>query len=426
MEIKALYNIAKDYAQTLKNARSGISGELCLILTDGKEMVTGVTGVRIANDAAEDVSAFENALAYCALTGKKRAEQILNISLADDSVVKLSDEMLGKLIKLDYENGKCEVAVSDSEFVLAGGKKDEAADLAAPADFSDGFDFDESNPFFEPKTGAAPEPSIAHPNTADPKFLYNQPGQANAQPGNVQTDVNGFTNPAVNQQPQQPMQGGFAPQQGGYPGQGFPQQGGYMPQQGGYPGQGYAPQQGGYPGQGFPQQGGYPGQGYVPQQGGYPGQGFPQQGGYMPQQGGYPGQGYMPGQPANPNFAQQQRMNAQGYPQQTRSTYLGSGAVQTNNVGKSVVLPTVGDGKTSAYEASVMLSQSLGGSGGAFKKRFAAFADDEDNSDIDEILNEGKEEDDSNNATMSKDELKRRAAEQKKIAKQNAKEKSKM
>ena len=47
MEIKALYNIAKDYAQTLKNARSGISGELCLILTDGKEMVTGVTGVRI-------------------------------------------------------------------------------------------------------------------------------------------------------------------------------------------------------------------------------------------------------------------------------------------------------------------------------------------------------------------------------------------
>ncbi|MBQ4486040.1 MAG: hypothetical protein II936_03420 [Oscillospiraceae bacterium] len=373
MEIKALYNIAKDYAQTLKNAKSGISGELCLILTDGKEMVTGVTGVRIANDAAEDVSAFENALAYCALTGKKRAEQILNISLADDSVVKLSDEMLGKLIKLDYENGKCEVAVSDSEFVLAGGKKDEAADLAAPADFSDGFDFDESNPFFEPKTGAAPEPSIAHPNTADPKFLYNQPGQANAQPGNVQTDVNGFTNPAVNQQPQQPMQGGYAPQQGGYPGQGFPQQGGYMPQQGGYP-----------------------------------------------------GQGYMPGQPANPNFAQQQRMSAQGYPQQTRSTYLGSGAVQTNNVGKSVVLPTVGDGKTSAYEASVMLSQSLGGSGGAFKKRFAAFADDEDNSDIDEILNEGKEEDDSNNATMSKDELKRRAAEQKKIAKQNAKEKSKM
>ena len=84
------------------------------------------------------------------------------------------------------------------------------------------------------------------------------------------------------------------------------------------------------------------------------------------------------------------------------------------------MLPNVGGG--SAYEASAMLSQSLGGSGGAFKKRFANFVGDDDEEDIDDIMNDGG--DDSNNATMSRDELRKRAAEQKKLAKQISKDKN--
>eukprot|EP01117_Protostelium_nocturnum_P021004 TRINITY_DN98_c0_g1_i1.p1 TRINITY_DN98_c0_g1~~TRINITY_DN98_c0_g1_i1.p1 ORF type:complete len:463 (-),score=136.46 TRINITY_DN98_c0_g1_i1:83-1348(-) len=85
---------------------------------------------------------------------------------------------------------------------------------------------------------------------------------------------------------------------------GYPPQGGYPPQQPGYPPQGYPPQQGGYP----PQQPGYPPQGYPPQQPGYgapppqgyPPQGYPQQPGYgAPPPQGYPPQGYaQPGYPA--------------------------------------------------------------------------------------------------------------------------------
>ena len=69
-----------------------------------------------------------------------------------------------------------------------------------------------------------------------------------------------------------------------------------------------------------------------------------------------------------------------------------------------------------------MLSQSLGGSGAAFKNRLANFVDDEDDAEIEAILKETSESDGENNATMSKSELAKRAKEQKKLAKQNAKD----
>ena len=396
MEISAFYNIAKEYAETLKKERpdavSGEGAQIALILTANKEMITGTTGVRISKDVAETVSAAENAVSYLAASGKNKAEQFIVVNFSDLSVAEAPSDALQLLYKITPDNEKCRVCVSEQEDKAASEiAAPEKADLGAPAEFVSGFDFDESNPFFEPETDEAPQPSVAHPNTADPKFLYNQPSQS-------QTDVNGFQNAA-------PQAQGY-PQQGGYPGQ--PQ--GY-PQQGGYPGQP----------QGYPQQGGYPGQpqGY-PQQGSYPGQpqGYPMQGGYPGQPQGYPQQGFRAGGGYNA-----QPIQGGFQAGQTRSTYLGGGTAQTANASRtagSVMLPNVGGG--SAYEASAMLSQSLGGSGGAFKKRFANFVGDDDEEDIDDIMNDGG--DDSNNATMSRDELRKRAAEQKKLAKQISKDKN--
>ncbi|EFC38776.1 predicted protein [Naegleria gruberi] len=97
--------------------------------------------------------------------------------------------------------------------------------------------------------------------------------------------------PTTTQTTTNPQQGGFPPQQQGYPQQGYPQQGYpqqqmYPPQQG-YPQQPYygqPPMQGyGYPPeQGYPQQGGFPPQQGYPQQ--YPPQQYPPQQGYPPYQ----------------------------------------------------------------------------------------------------------------------------------------------
>ena len=92
MEIKALYNIAKDYAQTLKNARSGISGELCLILTDGKEMVTGVTGVPSMSSGSGVPS---NAVSGVAGTADVPTGYRQYITKEGDNLLTIADRELG-------------------------------------------------------------------------------------------------------------------------------------------------------------------------------------------------------------------------------------------------------------------------------------------------------------------------------------------
>lgn len=111
---------------------------------------------------------------------------------------------------------------------------------------------------------------------------------------------------------------GYAPQQGGQPGQ---DQGGTYGQPPGYPQQGY-PQQPGYPGQGgqpsYPGgQQGYPGQGGQPGYPGQPQQGYPGQPG-QPGQGGYPGQ---PGQPQYPTYVPQGYGQQPGYGQFPQGAY---------------------------------------------------------------------------------------------------------
>ncbi len=397
MKTSAFYNIAKDYAETAKKdlpAYVPDDAKFCIIQTDSSEIFTGFTGVRIVNDAAVLVPAEENTIIKMMAVKKTHASQMMVIGM-DGSVVQPSEEMLELLIDANPANRQCAVAVSSEEDKFASDllPSKGVSDIGAPAEFVSGFEFDESNPFYEPETAAeeAPVATTAHPNTADPKFLYNQPGQ---QPG----------------QPYQ--QQGFPGQQMGYPGQqGYPQQ------QMGYPGQQGYPQQQGYPGQGmggYPQQGmgGYPqqGMGGYPQQGmgGYPQQGmggYPQQGmGGYPQQGGFR-QG-MPAQGINPG------MPAQGA---ARSVYAGQ-----------PIQPAAASQHLSAAQ-SAMVSQFLGGGGGSFKKRLANFIDEEDDAEMDAILNDiendgGDDEDDgSNNATMSKADMKKLAEQQKKLAKQNQK-----
>ena len=391
MKTSALYGIAMDYAETVKKAFPAYvadDAELCLIQTADQEMFTGVTSVRIEDDEAVKVSAEENCINSMISEKNTKASQMITVSIADGSVKEPSEDIIELLIRANITNRDCGVAVSKNEektvveFLPSQGE----SESGAPAEFVSGFEFDESNPFFEAE-GQAPEPTTAHPNTQDPKFLYNQPGQG------------------------QPQQGGFQGQNmGGFPQQGYPQQG-----MNGYPQQGMAgyPQQGmnGYPQQGM---GGYPQQGMngYPQQGmnGYPQQGmagFPQQG-----MNGYPQQG-MNGYP-------QQGMN--GFPQQNQSAYMGN---------PMVAAPVASSGVTSAYQGgsvqlsrdqSAMVSQFLGGGGGSFKKRLASFMDDDDGTDVDAILDdiEGKEEG-NNNATMSRADMKKAAEMAKKQAKQNQK-----
>ena len=237
MKTSALYGIAMDYAETVKKAFPAYvadDAELCLIQTADQEMFTGVTSVRIEDDEAVKVSAEENCINSMISEKNTKASQMITVSIADGSVKEPSEDIIELLIRANITNRDCGVAVSKNEektvveFLPSQGE----SESGAPAEFVSGFEFDESNPFFEAE-GQAPEPTTAHPNTQDPKFLYNQPGQG------------------------QPQQGGFQGQNmGGFPQQGYPQQG-----MNGYPQQGMAgyPQQGmnGYPQQGmngFPQQ----------------------------------------------------------------------------------------------------------------------------------------------------------------------------
>ena len=388
MKTSAFYNIAKEYADTIKQQKAEYAPQgamLCMVQTDSQEIITGVTGVRIVNDAAVEVSAEENTINKMIASKKTRAVQMIKISIDDASVQQIPNEYLQMLVDASPENRQCGVATSVeeesaiSDILPSLGK----SDVGAPAEFVSGFEFDESNPFFEaPAAENEPvQPSTAHPNTADPKFLYNQPGQQN-QPQQNFGQPQGY-----------PQQGGFQPQQG------YPQQGGYQPQ--GYP------QQGGYQPQGYPQQGGYQPQGY-PQQGGFqPQQGYPQQGGFQPQQG-FPQQGY-PQQGMNQPYGQSSYVGQPYQPNQ--SVYTNNSMYQ--NGGGSVHL---------GGDTSVMVSQYIGQKGSAFKKRLANLVEDEDDPEIDAILNGDEEEDDgSNNATMSKKDMQKLANEQKKLAKQNAK-----
>jgi len=363
MEINALYETAKYFAGMIKQSYPHLEADsdacLALIVADSGDVYTGVTGITINEGNPVSLPAEEIA-AMTLITSGKIARQMVIITIEDYSFCEPSEATLRMLVNSTPENGSCQVVLSLDEAVAsaslipnsaedfmsgydddltapeqpapAAGASSEAApeaaapamdgvetsSLAAPAEFVNGFDIDETNPFAA--SGGA---------SSEVKSFYDQPSDAQQQ------GVSGFNNPYAAGPNGENMPQGY-PQPGMYPQGGYPQQG--YPQEG-YPQQGYP--QPGYPQQGFPQQG-------------YPQQGYPQQGGY-PQAAPFGG-GAAHGSVYQPN----------GFPQ---AAPYGTGGHSSVYQHGSVY------GGNGDQARSVMLSN---GDGGAFKKRLSSFLDDDD------------------------------------------------
>lgn len=195
MGTNVFYNMIKEYAESLIKQRpdcaSTGNNAICAIFTSKHDIFTGIT------DISQSVSAEYLAINAMCDAGQTKARQMITILLSDFSVVKPNVDGIIKLIETDSENGKCEVFVSKNESVKAieitknavsaESKADEffsgfdgqgnetelagknafqkmgivsepdtektdksiPSELGAPADFSNGFDIDVTNPFYE-------------------------------------------------------------------------------------------------------------------------------------------------------------------------------------------------------------------------------------------------------------------------------------
>ena len=392
MEIGAFYNTAKSFADRVKqekpNYTEGTDSAICLIMSDKQEIFSGVTSVKFLEGGIAELHAEEAAISAMLAAHGSVAVQMITVDFANGNILKPCKQCLDLLTGINENNNNCEIAVTAEETVTAMVLKAQSADsdmandflagfdvetssepaLGSPADFSAGFEVDESNPFFEADGGQSAPEVVAFAGSGTTSS-----GQPQTAYGNQQQINRGFSPNTMN------------PQQQGYPQQSYPQQG--------YPQQSY-PQQG-YPQQGYPQQG-YPQQGY-PQQG-YPQQGYPQQG--------YPQQG---------------SMNAQ-YP---GNTMAGNASYASRPVGGSVHITGAGGG--SRYNSQILsqnqsqvLSQNLGKSG-AFRKRFDSMFDDEEEETTEEASAESSTESGEEiQGGKSKADLLKEQKERKKVAKNNS------
>ena len=349
MENNALYETAKVFAGVLKQRYPYLDEEsdacLALIVADSGSVFSGVSSIAI-NEGTPEVLPAEKIAAMSLITSGETARQMIIITIDDNSFFEPDVDVLRMLVNHSPENGSCQVVLSPEEAAAAASLIPNAAEdfmsgydddveapaqtdapeapaapsLEAPAEFVDGFEVDETNPFAA-SGGAASEV----------KSFYDQPADAQQQ------GASGFNNT--------------------YAAPGEPQQQGGFPQQGGYPQQGGFPQQGGYPQQGYPQQG-------------YPQQGYPQQGGF-PQQGGYPqASPYSSGVAGSSMYQHSGYIQQGGFPQ--ASPYGAGGHSSVYQHGGSAAMPAGGNPDA----RSVMLSNNS--EGGAFKKRLSNFLGDDD------------------------------------------------
>lgn len=471
MEIKELYDLAKQYAEIITNNKPEYVSEnesaICVIVDSNDQPYTGITSVTIKGGMVEllpaETVAVKRFIDNCDGTS---AKGIITMQFKDSKVVETGKVSLVMLGQTNPANGECAVVTSEeeskalrdivpvaeeapvAEAALANADIPVAAEapaevtpaaepsmedlmngfdvevapeadtantaaesVGAPAEFADGFSVDSSNPFFE-EAATAPDSEV---KTIDSgvKSMFDQPDDATRQ------GAAGFNIP----------QGGY-PQQGGFPqqGMGFPQGGVGYPQQGrqsGYPqqGMGYPQQgmQGGYPQQGM----GYPQQGM---QGGYPqqGMGYPQQG----MQQGYPQQGRQSGYPQQGVGYPQQGMQG-SYPQQGMQQQPMQGGVypaypQAQNAGgmTSMTMPGVGQTSVQVNESSSAVPTSTSVSQNARSKSIddlikAAEAVTKNSVPVDD-------DDDEDDGTMSREDMLKAAKQKKKNAKLNANFKKKM
>ncbi len=174
MEIKAFYGTAKKYAEKIKKEKPAYASEkdssLCMIMGDNQEIYSGITSINIFEGNVSDVHS-ERAAITSLITDSKnvKAKQMVIVAFEDMSIQTPCEECLEFLIHADADNGQCEVVLAEdkSETALklksktAGvtekflsekedDKQDEKSVLGAPAEYVSGFEFDESNPFYEP------------------------------------------------------------------------------------------------------------------------------------------------------------------------------------------------------------------------------------------------------------------------------------
>ncbi len=229
MEVNAFYNTAKIYAESIKYQKPNYFTEpgstLCLILTDTQEIFSGVTSVRIHDGVVDELHSEHIAIMSMLAANKVRVQKMLTISFDDFSICIPTLECLNMLFRADSRNRKCEVVVSLTETVpaeeLTSGayvqknasdnnsnpsdfvyddnipqmfddepvyesnndesSSDEASSLGAPADFVSGFEFDESNPFYEPDAPDTTDNVEAlNPDGHSTEFLYTPPQQSNS------------------------------------------------------------------------------------------------------------------------------------------------------------------------------------------------------------------------------------------------------
>ncbi len=278
MDISAFYNSAKELAEKIKTTKHGYfhekSNTFCLIKAENGRIFSAISGLAASDGQIVGVASERIAANAMLAENIKKASELIVVSVDSLKVCTPEKATIDALIAADPENGNCMVAISDSEAVAASSVNYDAApaesapapELGSPADFSDGFDFDETNPFFA---------SPADKEQSEVPTIQNQPVYQQGNPQNGQ-----------------PMyQQGYP--QNGQPmyQQGYPQNGQPMYQQG-YPQNSQPMYQQGFPQNGQPMQGypqnGQPMQGYP--QNGQPVQGFPQQAQPMQVQSMYQGQ----------------------------------------------------------------------------------------------------------------------------------------
>lgn len=149
------YNIVKEYAETFIRQRpESVESKsvFCAIFTSQHDVFTGVTGTFLNdNGVAESVSAEYLAISAMLNAGQSKARQMLSISLDDFSVVKPESDSVLKLIEADEENSRCEIYTTKNDSVKASEITDvqKKQPMAAPDEFTDGFDgdSDNTNPF---------------------------------------------------------------------------------------------------------------------------------------------------------------------------------------------------------------------------------------------------------------------------------------
>ena len=83
MELKQLYETAKEYADKIKQEKPnlvlGSGAYLCLIVTDSDKIVSGVTGVRVNEGAVETVPAEYHTVGSLKVEFGAKAKQLTNV-----------------------------------------------------------------------------------------------------------------------------------------------------------------------------------------------------------------------------------------------------------------------------------------------------------------------------------------------------------